>query len=156
MRGGAALAAIVLVLVLAGCGSRPPADEGAGHVKVGIVFDIGGKDDRSFNAAAWNGVRCAETGQWADGRSCGKPALGVLLRDVEPGTPVNIEPAIRAFAERGYDLIIGIGFAQAPGHRRRREGLSRDPFRRRGRRQPPCRTWPRWSSRSRKGRIWSA
>ena len=27
---------------------------------------------------------------------------------------VNIEPAMRAFAERGYDLIIGIGFAQAP------------------------------------------
>ena len=28
--------------------------------------------------------------------------------------PVNIEPAMRAFAERHYDLIIGIGFAQAP------------------------------------------
>ena len=37
-----------------------------------------------------------------------------MLRDVEPGTPVNIEPAIRSFAERNYDLIIGIGFAQAP------------------------------------------
>src|SRR5215471_18132277 len=31
-------------------------------VHVGIVFDIGGKDDRSFNAAAWAGVKCAETG----------------------------------------------------------------------------------------------
>src|ERR1700704_5303470 len=83
-------------------------------VHVGIVFDIGGKDDRSFNAAAWAGVKCAETGKWPNGESCGKPALGIVLRDIEPGTPTSIEPAMRAFAERGYDLIIGVGFAQAP------------------------------------------
>ena len=41
-------------------------------------------------------------------------ALGIVLRDVEPGSPVNIEPAIRSFAERRYDLVIGVGFAQAP------------------------------------------
>jgi basic membrane protein A len=81
---------------------------------VGIVFDIGGKDDRSFNAAAWSGVSCAATGKLQDGSDCGKPGLGIVLRDVEPGSPVNIEPAMRAFAERNYDLIIGIGFAQAP------------------------------------------
>src|SRR6266536_4521726 len=83
-------------------------------VHVGIVFDIGGKDDRSFNAAAWAGVKCAESGKWPNGTSCGKPALNIVLRDVEPGNPTSIEPAMRAFAERGYDLIIGIGFAQAP------------------------------------------
>ncbi|MGZ8848271.1 MAG: BMP family lipoprotein, partial [Pyrinomonadaceae bacterium] len=32
----------------------------------------------------------------------------------EPGNPTSIEPAMRAFAERGYDLIIGVGFAQTP------------------------------------------
>src|SRR6266576_5993352 len=83
-------------------------------VHVGIVFDIGGKDDRSFNAAAWAGVKCAETGKWPNGDNCGKPALGIVLRDIEPGNPTSIEPAMRAFAERGYDLIIGVGFAQAP------------------------------------------
>ncbi len=81
---------------------------------MGIVFDIGGKDDRSFNAAAFAGVKCAETGAWPNGQSCGKRPLGIVLRDIEPGTPTSIEPALRAFAERGYDLIIGIGFAQAP------------------------------------------
>jgi basic membrane protein A len=45
---------------------------------------------------------------------CGKPSLGITLRDVEPGTPTNIEPAMRTFAERGYDLVIGVGFAQGP------------------------------------------
>ncbi len=71
-------------------------------VHVGIVFDIGGKDDRSFNAAAWEGVKRAAKD------------FPIVLRDVEPGNPTSIEPAMRAFAERGYDLIIGVGFAQAP------------------------------------------
>ena len=83
-------------------------------IRVGIVFDIGGKDDRSFNAAAWAGAKCAETGIWPDGTSCGKAALPIVLRDIEPGNPTSIEPAMRAFAERNYDLIIGIGFAQTP------------------------------------------
>ena len=104
---------VVSLAMVPGCG-RAQAREGP-QTRVGIVFDIGGKDDRSFNAAAWAGVRCAETGRLPDGRtSCGKPALGITLRDVEPGTPTAIEPAMRAFAERGFDLIIGVGFSQAP------------------------------------------
>src|SRR5688572_809483 len=71
-------------------------------IHVGIVFDIGGKDDRSFNAAAWEGVVRASKD------------LPIVLRDVEPGNPTSIEPAMRAFAERNYDLIIGVGFAQTP------------------------------------------
>jgi basic membrane protein A len=77
-------------------------DEAGGKLRVGIVFDIGGKDDKSFNAAAWEGVKRA------------KDELGIFLRDVEPGDPTSIEPSMRAFAERGYDLIIGVGFAQEP------------------------------------------
>ena len=113
----------LLMLVLVSCTiAAAPAcrrvqytDDDASKVHVGIVFDIGGKDDRSFNAAAWAGVKCAETGTLPDGKTaCGKPALGIVLRDVEPGTPNAIEPAMRAFAERGYDLVIGVGFSQAP------------------------------------------
>jgi basic membrane protein A len=99
---------------IAGCSRQSYASDDTSKSRVGIVFDIGGKDDRSFNAAAWNGVHCAETGQWPNGSDCGKPAFNIMVRDVEPGTPVNIEPGMRAFAERQYDLIIGIGFAQAP------------------------------------------
>ncbi|HEX7315589.1 MAG TPA: BMP family ABC transporter substrate-binding protein [Pyrinomonadaceae bacterium] len=110
---------LVVVLVCAllvggtSCGQDLRAEE-RGKIRVGIVFDIGGKDDRSFNAAAYDGVKCAETGNHPDGKPCEKPSLGILLRDVEPGNPTSIEPAMRAFAERGYDLIIGVGFAQAP------------------------------------------
>src|SRR5687768_1695165 len=93
---------LMLALVLPGCnrvmGTR---DEGNGKIRVGIVFDIGGKDDKSFNAAAWEGVKRAKE----------EMPEQILLRDVEPGEPTSIEPSMRAFAERGYDLIIGVGFA---------------------------------------------
>src|ERR1700704_1221988 len=112
----AAVAALWAPLVLAGAGCARPAHsaDDPSRIHVGIVFDIGGKDDRSFNAAAFAGVKCAETGKWPNGQDCGKPGLDIVLRDIEPGNPTSIEPAMRAFAERGYDLVIGVGFAQAP------------------------------------------
>src|SRR5437899_713712 len=104
-----------LVFVGPACNQSLYGTDDKTKIHVGIVFDIGGKDDRSFNAAAWTGVKCAETGMLPDGKtSCGKAKLDIILRDVEPGNPVSIEPAMRAFAERGYDLIIGVGFAQGP------------------------------------------
>lgn len=90
------------LMVSSACTTSQTAAEEKGKIRVGIVFDIGGKDDRSFNAAAWDGVVRA------------RKELGIVVRDVEPGTPNNIEPAMRAFAERGYDLVIGVGFAQGP------------------------------------------
>jgi basic membrane protein A len=81
-------------------GARSEADKDKVHV--GIVFDIGGKDDRSFNASAWEGVKRAAKD------------FPIVLRDVEPGDPTSVEPAIRAFAERNYDLVIGVGFEQMP------------------------------------------
>src|ERR1700704_227744 len=104
-----------LVFIGPACNRASYGADDKSKIHVGIVFDIGGKDDRSFNAAAWAGVKCAETGTLPDGKTtCGKPAFDIVLRDVEPGNPVSIEPAMRAFAERGYDLIIGVGFAQGP------------------------------------------
>ena len=105
----------LFVFVASSCNRASYGADDKSKPHIGIVFDIGGKDDRSFNAAAWAGVKCAETGMMPDGKtSCGKPAMDIVLRDVEPGNPTSIEPAMRAFAERGYDLIIGVGFAQAP------------------------------------------
>src|SRR3989442_14174171 len=103
-----------LVFIGPACNRAVYSADDKSKIHVGIVFDIGGKDDRSFNAAAFAGVKCAETGKWPNEENCGKPALDIVLRDIEPGNPTSIEPAMRAFAERGYDLIIGVGFAQAP------------------------------------------
>ena len=90
------------LLTVASCGARTEAQKKQCRIKVGIVFDIGGKNDRSFNAAAWEGVQRAER------------ELPICLYDVEPGNPTSIEPAMRAFAEKNFDLIVGVGFAQGP------------------------------------------
>src|SRR6266478_6361188 len=110
----ALFALVSLIFVGQACNRVSYGADDKSKIHVGIVFDIGGKDDRSFNAAAFAGVKCAETGKWPNEENCGKPALDIVLRDIEPGNPTSIEPAMRAFAERGYDLIIGVGFAQAP------------------------------------------
>jgi len=93
---------ILATLSFSSCGKQTEAKKEGCNIKVGIVFDIGGKNDRSFNAAAWEGVKRAEKD------------LNICLYDVEPGNPTSIEPAMRAFAERNFDLVIGIGFAQGP------------------------------------------
>jgi basic membrane protein A and related proteins len=92
----------LLALTFSACNRASYGADDRSKTHVGIVFDIGGKDDRSFNAAAWEGVKRAAKD------------FPIVLRDIEPGNPTSIEPAMRAFAERGYDLIIGVGFAQAP------------------------------------------
>ncbi len=91
-----------LGLIASSCTERAVAKREGCKIKVGIVFDIGGKNDRSFNAAAWDGVKRAQQD------------LDICLYDVEPGNPTSIEPAMRAFAEKNFDLIIGVGFAQGP------------------------------------------
>jgi basic membrane protein A len=96
------LSIFVLAFVASSCRSSSEAQSKQCEIKVGIVFDIGGKNDRSFNAAAWEGVVRAER------------ELPICLHDVEPGNPTSIEPAMRAFAEKNFDLIIGVGFAQGP------------------------------------------
>src|SRR5436853_7812526 len=92
----------LLLLGLAGCGRRGYSADDKSKAHVGIVFSGGGKDDRSFNAAAWVGVQRAARD------------FPIVLRDVEAGDPTSIEPAMRAFAERDYDLIIAVGFVEAP------------------------------------------
>ncbi len=69
-------------------------------LKVGLVLDKGGKDDKSFNSAAYAGAIKAEK------------ELKIELKYVE-ATDVNaVENLHRAFARKKFDLVIGIGFAQ--------------------------------------------
>ena len=96
------IAACFACLIFTSCKNKVEAKREGCNIKVGIVFDIGGKNDRSFNAAAWEGVQRAQKD------------MNICLYDVEPGNPTSIEPAMRAFAERNFDLVIGVGFAQGP------------------------------------------
>jgi basic membrane protein A and related proteins len=72
----------------------------AADFKVGLVLDRGGKDDKSFNASAFKGASDA------------KEKLGIFLKFTEASDDNAYETLLRAFAQRDFDLIIGIGFGQ--------------------------------------------
>lgn len=69
-------------------------------LKVGLVLDKGGKDDKSFNSAAYAGATKAEKD------------LKIELKYVEATDTNAIENLHRSFARKNFDLVIGIGFAQ--------------------------------------------
>ncbi len=66
-----------------------------------IIFELGGKFDRSFNQAAYQGAE-----RWK--KESGKPYL-----EFEVQNAAQREQAARRFAERGANPVVGIGFPQA-------------------------------------------
>ena len=66
--------------------------------RVGLVFDVGGRGDKSFNDAAYRGVARAEQ------------ELDIEASYLEPVSTEDREAALRLFAARGFDLVIGVGF----------------------------------------------
>lgn len=82
--------------------------------KIGIVFDIGGRGDQSFNDSAYNGmVMLARefNGYIKDDPSKVDFGREVELKYLEPKAGgQDREQLLRALAEDGYDLMIGVGF----------------------------------------------
>lgn len=71
---------------------------GPPKARVGLVFDIGGRGDKSFNDSAYEGLARAER------------ILDVEVSYLEPGGSEDREAALRLFAAQGLDLVIGVGF----------------------------------------------
>ncbi|PMQ02285.1 MAG: BMP family ABC transporter substrate-binding protein [Dictyoglomus sp. NZ13-RE01] len=68
-------------------------------VRIGIVYDVGGRGDKSFNDAAYAGLQKAIK------------LLKVEGKDMEPGPGgANREELLRTLAEQNYDLVVGVGF----------------------------------------------
>lgn len=68
--------------------------------KVGLLLDKGGKDDKSFNSAAVAGANSV------------KKEKDYELKIVETTDDNSYEPQMKNFANRGYDLVIAVGFSQ--------------------------------------------
>jgi basic membrane protein A len=95
----AASAALAVATALLPARSHEPAPHGPHqNVRVGLVFDVGGRGDKSFNDAAFEGI------------SRGASELGVQTEMLEPTGAEDREAAMRLFAARGFDLVIGVGF----------------------------------------------
>jgi len=94
---------MALSMVVAACGpaaapeaTTPP--EGECALKAGMVSDIGGIDDASFNQNTWEGLVMAED------------QLGICSQFIESQAQADYEKNITEFAEQGYDLIITVGY----------------------------------------------
>lgn len=70
------------------------------ELKVGLVLERSGKDDKSFNASAYQGLKKAEK------------ELGVYTKTVEAPDNSAYESLQRSFAEKKFDLIVAVGFHQ--------------------------------------------
>jgi basic membrane protein A len=88
---------LALAAVAAGCGGG---DEGGGGegIRVGLVTDIGGLDDKSFNMLANQGLERA------------RDELGVEIRVLQSQSDADYVPNLSTLAEEGYDLVISVGF----------------------------------------------
>ncbi len=101
----ACMLAVMLVATafISGCGKKeePKAAEGPKKIKVGLVFDVGGRGDKSFNDSAYAGLEKA------------MKELGdkVEIKYLEPSAGgENREQLVRLLAQEKYDVIFGVGF----------------------------------------------
>ena len=86
---------VALLFVHPSGAAEPPVGDA---IDVGIVFDMGGRGDKSFNDGAYLGAERAEK------------ELGVRVRFIEPGEGSDREAGLRLLAAEGMDIVMGVGF----------------------------------------------
>jgi basic membrane protein A len=109
------LSRLLLVAVLALCmgtvvacgddggttSNEPAATAPEKKLKIGMVTDIGGLNDRSFNESAYKGLKRAES------------ELGVEVRAVTSKSNADYVPNLTTLARQKYDLVVAVGFLMA-------------------------------------------
>jgi basic membrane protein A len=88
---------LAILGIIGGLASQGAAAE---DVVPGLLYDMGGKFDKSFNEAAYNGAEKF------------KAATGIEYLEFEPTTEAQREQALRNMAKRGASIIVAVGFAQ--------------------------------------------
>jgi basic membrane protein A len=112
-RAIAAIGAAGLLVAAAGCGSDDNSSSSSSgsdttaaapakkSIKVGLVTDIGGLNDRSFNTLANQGLEQS------------KKELGVTGRVLTSKSNADYVPNLSTLAQQQYDLVVGVGFLMA-------------------------------------------
>ena len=99
----ALLLVCVMVLSLAACGSKK--EEPAAPVatlKIGMVTDVGGVNDQSFNQGAWEGLQ-----------ALAKEDSSFSVSYLESKTDADYAANLQTFVDEKYDLIISVGYMLA-------------------------------------------
>ena len=77
----------------------------ASDFKIGLVTDVGGVEDQSFNQSAWEGLQRAQE------------EYGVTINYLSSAADSDYAPNIETFVDEEYDLIISVGFLLADATR---------------------------------------
>ncbi|HEV8535201.1 MAG TPA: BMP family ABC transporter substrate-binding protein [Candidatus Limnocylindria bacterium] len=92
------LACLVLAATVIGACGGGGLLPGGKQIQVGLVTDVGGLNDKSFNALA------------NEGRLQAEKDLGVKTSVIESKKQEDYVPNLTTFAQQGYDLVISVGF----------------------------------------------
>ncbi|TDL67851.1 BMP family ABC transporter substrate-binding protein [Paenibacillus amylolyticus] len=104
---------LAVSVMLAGCGSKPKEETNAGgdtggtsteaksDLKIGMVTDVGGVNDKSFNQSAWEALQATKT------------ETGTAVKYLQSKSDEEYIPNLNEFVKGGYDLTWGIGFQLA-------------------------------------------
>ena len=105
------LAAVLSLSMILSTGVVAMADEAKdpADVKVGVITDVGGVNDGSFNQSAWEGLTRANE------------ELGITTNYLESHTDSDYIPNLETFIDEEYDLIICIGYQLADAMREEAE-----------------------------------
>ncbi len=99
----AMILALCMIFALAACGDS---GEGSDKIKIGMVTDTGGVNDKSFNQTSWEGLTALQA---ADDR--------FEVKYLESKTDADYQTNINTFIDDGYDLIICVGYMLADATR---------------------------------------
>ena len=90
--------------ILVGCGSNGDDASNGEQIKVGMITDVGGVHDESFNQSSWEGLQAIQ-------KELGEDKIEVKY--LESTQDSDYKPNIEQFVEEEYDLIIGVGYKLA-------------------------------------------
>ena len=91
---------VACALALLASGSGGQAASGASTLKIGMVTDPSGLNDRGFNHLAYVGMLQAQK------------RLGVHISVAQSRSPADYIPNLASYARQGYDLVLGVGYTE--------------------------------------------
>ena len=100
------MAAVLTVAMVTSVSAVPQMVSAAdSDLKIGLITDVGGVNDGSFNQSAWEGLEKAGE------------ELGVEVNYLESSTDADYQPNMETFVDEDYDLIISVGYMLADATR---------------------------------------
>jgi basic membrane protein A len=97
---------LTVILLVPGCTSKSADCKQPDVFCVGLVTDVGRRDDRAYNQAVWDGIQQAKTSGMTD-----------WVASIETVDARDYEENISVFAQAGYDVVVTVGDAMSDATR---------------------------------------